>query len=65
MSNYAKDWRKNATGAYISNFSKKADLFILKSEVDKVYVDELETVPVHFKKLCDEIIKRDVLKKSA
>ena len=65
MSNYATDWRKNATGAYISNFSKKADLFILKSEVDKVYVDEKVTAPVHSKKLCDEIIKRDVLKKSA
>ena len=41
LSNYAtKTDLKNATGAYISEFAKKVDLVILKSNVDKLGIDK-------------------------
>ena len=36
---------KNATGVDTSDFAKKADLASLKSDVDKLDIDNLENVP--------------------
>ena len=46
LSNYAtKSHLKNATGVDTSQFAKNADLAGLKSEADKLDVDELKNVP--------------------
>ena len=63
LSNYAtKADLKNATGVNTSKFAKKVDLASLKSNVDKLDVDKLETVLVDLSKLSG-VVKNDLLKK--
>ena len=46
LSNCAtKAYLKNVTGVDTSDFAKKADLAILKSDVDKLDIDKLKNVP--------------------
>ena len=46
LSNYAtKADLKNATGVDTSKFAKKVDLTNLKSDVDKIDVDQLKNIP--------------------
>ena len=46
LSNYAtKSDLKNGTGVDTSNFAKKSDLASLKSDVDKLHIDKLKSVP--------------------
>ena len=47
----------------ISKFSKKADLAILKSDVGKLDIDKLETIPADLNKLSN-ILKNNVIKKT-
>ena len=49
------------TGVNISKVPKKVDLGSLKSETDKLDVDELESPPVHSSKLSD-VVKVKLLK---
>ena len=52
MSNYAtKTDLKNVTHAVVSSFASKANLASLKTEVDKIDLDKLKTVPVDLAKL--------------
>ena len=52
MSDYAtKADLKNATGVDTSKLAAKADLANLKTEVDKIDVDKLKTVPIDLSKL--------------
>ena len=52
MSNYAtKADLKNATGVDTSKLAAKSDLASLKTEVDKIDVDKLKTVPIDLSKL--------------
>ena len=46
LSNYAtKAYLKNATGVDTSKFAKKVDLDSLKSNVNKLDIDKIKTVP--------------------
>ena len=64
LANYAtKDDVKNITHVDVSNFASKTNLAALKSEVDKIDVDELKTVPVDLAKLSN-VAKNDVVKKT-
>ena len=54
---------KNVTHVDVSNFALKSNLAILKSEVDKIGVDKLKTVPVDLSKLSD-LVNNDVVKKT-
>ena len=58
LSNYAT----KATGIDISNRTLKSNLAKLKSEVDKIDVDKLKTVPVDFSKLT-KVVNNEVVKK--
>ena len=58
LSNYAT----KATGIDISNRTLKSNLAKLKSEVDKIDVDKLKTVPVDFSKL-SKVVNNEVVKK--
>ena len=58
LSNYAT----KATGVDISNRTLKSNLAKLKSEVDKIDVDKLKTVPVDFSKL-SKVVNNEVVKK--
>ena len=63
-SNYAaKDDIKNITHVDTSSFALKTNLANLKSEVDKLDVDKLTTVPVDLSKLSN-VVKNDVIKKT-
>ena len=65
LSNYAaKTNFKNVTYVDFSSFASKTNLASasLKTEVDKIDVNELNTVPVDLAKLSD-VIKNDVVKK--
>ena len=65
LSNYAaKTNFKNVTYVDFSSFALKTNLASasLKTEVDKIDVNELNTVPVDLAKLSD-VIKNDVVKK--
>ena len=53
---------KNATGVNTSRLAKKIDLAILKSNVDKLDIDQLVPVPVALSKLRD-VVKNAVVKK--
>ena len=44
---------KNATGVDASKFAKNANLSSIKSKIDKLDIDELETTPVDLCKLGD------------
>ena len=58
LSNYAT----KATGIDTSNRTLKSNLAKLKSEVDKIDVDKLKTVPVDFSKL-SKVVNNEVVKK--
>ena len=52
LSNYVtKTDLKNATGVDTSSFTKKTDLANLKSDADKLDIDELKNVPSNFNNL--------------
>ena len=64
LSNYAtKSDLKNAAGVVTLKFANKADLASLKSKIDKLDLDELETTPVDSSKLSD-VVKNEVVKKA-
>ena len=61
--NYAaKSDLKNMTHVDTSSFALKANLASLRTEVDKLDIDKLASVPVDFSKLSD-VVKNDVIKK--
>ena len=64
LSNYAtKDDIKNITHINTSSFALKANLANLKTEVDKLDIGKLATVPVDLSKLIN-VVKNDVVKKT-
>ena len=64
LRNYAtKTDLKNVTHVDFSSYALKTNLASLKTEVDKIDVDKLKTVPVDLAKLGD-IVKNDVVKKT-
>ena len=64
LSSYAtKTDLKNVTHVDVSSFASKTNLASLKTEVDKINVGELKTVPVDLAKLSN-IVKNDVVKKT-
>ena len=64
LSNYTtKTDLKNVTHLDVSSFASKTNLASLKTEVDKIDVDKLKTVPVDLAKLSN-VVKNDVVKKT-
>ena len=64
LSNYAtKTDLKNVTYVDTSSFALKTNLADLKTEVDKLDIDKLVTVPVDLSKLND-LVKNDAVKKT-
>ena len=64
LSNYAtKDDVKNGTHVDFSSYSTKTNLAALKTEVDKIDVDKLKTVPDDLAKLSN-VVKNEVGKKT-
>ena len=64
LSNYAtKKDINDITHVDTSNFALKTNLSSLKTEVDKLDIDKLATVPVDLSKLSNEV-KNDVVKKT-
>ena len=64
LANYAtKDYVKNITLVDVSCFASKTNLAALKTEVDKIDVDKLKTVPNDLAKLIN-LLKNDVVKKT-
>ena len=64
LANYdTKDDVKNITHVDVSSFASKTNLAALKTEVDKIDVDKLKTVPVDLAKLSN-VVKNDVVKKT-
>ena len=64
LSNYAtKTDLKNVSHVDVSSFSLKSHLASLKTEVDKIDADKLETVPVDLAKLSN-VVKNDVVIKT-
>ena len=64
LANYAtKDYVKNITHVDVSCFASKTNLAALKTEVDKIDVDKLKTVPNDLPKLSN-LVKNDVVKKA-
>ena len=64
LSNYAsKTDLKNVTYVDVSSVASKTNLASLKTEVDKIDVGKLRTVPVDLAKLSD-IVKNDIVKKT-
>ena len=63
LSNYAtKKDVNDITHVDTSNFALKTNLSSLKTEVDKLDVDKLATVPVDLSKLSN-VVKNDIVKK--
>ena len=63
LTNYAtKTDLKNITHFDVSSFASKTNLAALKTEVDKIDVDKLKTVPVDLAKLTNAV-ENDVVKK--
>ena len=63
LSNYAtKADIKNISHVDTSSFALKTNLASLKTEVDKLDIDKLASVPVDLSKLSD-VVKNDVVKK--
>ena len=61
LSNYAtKAYLKNAAGVNTSKFAKKFDIVSLKSEVDKLDIDELEKEQTDLNSLKSKLDKLDV-----
>ena len=64
LSNYAtKDDVKNITHVDVSSYATKTNLAELKTEVDKIDVDKLKTVPDDLAKLSN-VVKNEVVKKT-
>ena len=64
LSNYAtKTDLKNITHADVSSFASKTNLAALKTEVDKIDVDKLKTVPDDLAKLTN-VVKNETVKKT-
>ena len=64
MTNYAtKTDLKNITHTDDSSFASKTNLAALKTEVDKIDVDKLKTVPDDLAKLSN-VVKNEVVKKT-
>ena len=64
LCNYAtKTDLKNVTRVDVSNFARKSNLAILKTEVDKLDFDKLTPVPNYLGKLSN-VVKNDVVKKT-
>ena len=64
LSNYAtKDDVKNITHVDVSSYASKTNLAALKSEVDKIGTDKLETVPDDLAKLTN-VVKNETVKKT-
>ena len=59
LSNYAK----NITHVDVSSYATETNLAALKTEVDKIDVDELKTVPDDLAKLSN-VVKSEVVKKT-
>ena len=63
LSNYIlKTYLKNETGIATSNLALKSTLAKLKAELDKTYVDKLNTVTVDLSKQSDEVNNEVVTK---
>ena len=63
LRNYAmKDDVKNITHVDVSSYATKTNLAALKTEVDKIDVDKLKTVPDDLAKLSN-VVKNEVVKK--
>ena len=61
LSNYAtKPDFKSVTGVVTSKFAKKVDLANLKSNVDKLDIDKLKSVPTNLSNLKSKVDKLDV-----
>ena len=61
LSNYAtKADLKNVTGVDTSKFAKKVDLASLKSNVDKLDIDQLKNVPTSLSNLKSKVDELDV-----
>ena len=64
LTNYAtKTDLKNITHTDVSSFASKTNLVALKTEVDKIDVNKLKTVPDDLAKLSN-VIKNEVVKKT-
>ena len=64
LSNYAtKDDVKNITHVDVSSYASKTNLAAFKTEVDKIDIDKLKTVPTDLAKLSN-VVKNDVVKKT-
>ena len=64
LSNYAtKDDIKNITHIDVNSYATKTNLAALKTEVDKIDVDKLKTVPDELAKLSN-VVKNEVVKKT-
>ena len=64
LANYAtKDDVKKITHIDFSSFASKTNLAALKTEVDKIDVDKLKTIPTDLAKLSN-LVKNDVVKKT-
>ena len=62
--NYAtKNDAKNITHVDVSSFASKTNLAALKTEVDKIDVDKLKTVPIDLAKLRN-VVNNDIVKKN-
>ena len=64
LTNYAtKTALKNITHVDVSSFASKTNLSALKTEVDKIDIDKLKTVPDDLAKLSN-VVKNEVVKKT-
>ena len=64
LSNYStKKDINDITHVDTSNFALKTNLSSLKTEVDKLDIDKLATVPIDLSKLSN-VVKNDVIKKN-
>ena len=64
LTNYAtKTDLKNITHTDVSSFASKTNLSVLKTEVDKIDIDKLKTVPDDLAKLSN-VVKNEVVKKT-
>ena len=64
LSNYpTKTDINNISQVYTSSFALKTNLANLKTEVDKLDIDKLVSIPVELRKLSD-VVKNDVVKKN-
>ena len=64
LSNYGtKDDVKNITHVDVGSYATKTNLAALKTEVDKIDVDKLKTVPDDLAKLSN-VVKNEVVKKT-